>query len=120
VPRNGLAKHKPLTVRGTNKAGNLPKLKKAAKADTLPRSERRTSGRAAGRKSYTETAESEDDADMRRWDREPEEELEEVEEQGDAETKAKKKKNTHVKQLSPNVSDTELSELSDPPDSDEQ
>jgi len=117
VPRNGLAKDKPLTVRGTNKAGNLPKLKKATKADILSWSERRTSGRAAGRKSYTETAESEDDADMQKWNREAEAEVEEVE---DAQTKANKKNSRRAKQLSPNDSDSELSELSDPPDSEEQ
>lgn len=78
------SKSRGLPVRKAAKIVRTPKPQKKKRivdVDPAPSSERRRSGRAASRrKSYIETADSQDDEDMNAWDAKDEGEEEEVEE----------------------------------------
>lgn len=111
IPTGAETKSKALPVRKAKKAAAVKRPKQKTTSlepeREAPSSERRRSGRIGGRKSYTETADSDDDIDPEALDND-------CQVEGDRALKSAKKTKTVVA-----LSETD-EELSDPPASDEE
>lgn len=106
----------------TKKPAKTPKKKRATSvAEETPNTERRKSGRAAGRKSYAETSDNEDDAEMEDWDEAQAEDdvdgEDGLEKSATRRTNGASRANKVKKKTTEEASDEELS---DPPDFDEE
>lgn len=88
--------------------------------EETPNTERRKSGRAAGRKSYVETSDNEDDAEMEEWDEIQEgDEVDEDDEVEIISTRTNGARNGTRAKTKATTEDGSDEELSEPPESDE-